>query len=317
LIRIGGKETNLDHLLVKGERRRLREGKALGAKAFAAGGEKGARELATAGLEAGEVILWLEGVGEEYGERISPSLADYMRRAASLGAGKRLQSSLPLGRKANFRLISDAAGGYVARQRTFNACVSRALHAAVLVMLLEIKKGQMLERPGPARISPHAGPRESELAEALLASVTGACFFLGLPGVEVCERLLERGKLEGGISDSPWEAVYYQENFLPVICRGYGDFLRHAPRWDFSALVIARPESFPLGLLEAVFRRAAFLGYGGDIWLSATGHGDGRPRGAGLAGWSPELLRCLAERRGFSAEIIPGQHGVLLKTRMP
>lgn len=316
MVRIGGKETNLDHLLVKGERRKLREGKALGGETVL---DREARpeEFPAAGLMAGELVLWLESAGEEYGGRIVPALAEYEERTAGLEAGKRLQASLPFGRKANFRLISGAAEGYVFRQKMFNASVSRGLQASVIAALLERRKGRIAHRMGPDRVSPHAGVREEELAQALLASVSGGCFFLGLPGVEVCERLLEKGRLEGGITDSPLEAVYYQENFLPVTCRDYGDFLLHAPRWDFSTLVIPRPEGLSLRLLETVFRRVAVLGFAGEIWLSVLGYGEweGRPRGAGLRGWGPALLRWMAQRRGFSVDLVPGEHSVLVKVR--
>lgn len=313
MIRINGRESNISHLVVKGERRKLREGAALLEAAPPGGEGEGGRYAAP---WDGELMPRLEAALDSYGAGIFPGMEDYLRGVSGKGAAERALAALPLGKKCNFRLIDDMARGHVARQAAYNENISRALCALQLELLYLKGAKEASACSAPAVTAVHSGERESEMAEVLLAGGERGFFFLGLPGVEAYERLLEEEKLLGGVCDDRWEAVYYQSHFLPVICMGYREFLQDERAWRVPALVLPHAERFSAALLEFMMRMASLYAFRGEMLVSAAdGGGAARSCAARGGGWSSEFIGWLAEKHGFAAEGVTAVRPVMVRVR--
>ncbi|MBC7246540.1 MAG: hypothetical protein H5T73_02010 [Actinobacteria bacterium] len=314
MIRINGRESNISHLLVKGERRKLREKAALFEAAAPGGGGEG-------GYAAirwdGALAPGIEAALRQFGARIRPGMDEYLRGVSEKGTAEKVLARMPLGRKRNFRLIDEAAQGRVAKQVACNERIAQAV-CAIHLELLHLKRcREDLACGVPAAVAVHSGEREKELAEVLLARGEGAFFFLGLPGVEAYERMLEEERLAGGASDDRFEATYYQANFLPVVCMDYRGLLRDERTWRLAALALPHPERFDAALLELVMRMASLHGYGGEMWFAAARGEEerGMPRAAMGGRWSSAFVCWLADKHGFTTEVVPGVHSILVRVR--
>ncbi len=314
MIRINGREINLDNLRVKVERRRAR-GLLFGDEAAPEGLER----LPDLSVRSYFGIQYrLHDSLARHGARLEPAL-DYGRRER--GENRFVSRALRPWRKVKRKLISAPNEGYVKQQELFNTYAVKTLDAAARLYHAMRWEGQGPDRDEApvAREAPEL--LGAEALDGLLSGTAGKVAFLGLPGPACLERALERGRLLTGVDPDDRRVAHYQSLFLPV----FWQRPLNLPRFrDFSgcgAVVVTDPDALSAQGLDAVLAEArarlrpgaeVLLRVSQDGWLSPGGFARAASR-RGEVRWTAEYLSWMLERHGYRVK--PEQWGEALFLR--
>ncbi len=258
MIKINGREINLDSLRVKVERRRAR-GLLWDEDEAAPGGLEQLPDLDVRSYFG--IQYRLHDSLAKHGAKLEPSL-DYGRRER--GESRYVSRALRPWRKVKRKLITAPNEGYLQQQELFNTYAVKSLDAAARLYHAMKWEGQGMDRdeaPAAQETPELLGP---DALDGLLSGTGGKLAFVGLPGPTCLERVLERGRLLVGVDPDDRKVAYYQSLFLPA-------FWQHPltlPRGqDFSgcgALVVTDPDTISAQGLDSILGEArARLSRGG------------------------------------------------------
>ncbi len=311
MIRINGREINLDSLRVKVERRR--------ARGMLRGEEWPARSLKEELLRLPEleprsyfgVQYRLQRTLALHGARLEPPLRPAGGFLARLPGMSRLGM---LAAKVRRRAVTAPNEGYVGQQEQFNSRIIAALEAVSRIyheMLWE-EEGRL------SRSSSRSGrlePLDEAAVEGLMGVVPGRMAFIGLPGTACMERLLERGRLEMGIDPDDRAVAEYQAAFLPARWQRPEELLESGWPEGAGGLVLNTADLLTWRELDGLLARAASSGRkGACLLVRVSKEGWACPPGFVRVPahreeprWTAEFLSRVMERHGLKAE--PRQMG--------
>ncbi len=306
MIRINGREINLDNLRVKVERRRVR----------GLLREEEEQAIEQAGLERSSsldaqtyfgVQYRMEKEFDRYGAHLEPPL-DYGKGAS--GGGKPWSKPMRLWRKIRRKAITGPGEGYLYQQEFFNNFTVKGLQAAArLFQSFEWEGG-----PGPGMEAPavqaSAEIKGEEAVSGLLAATHGRLAFIGLPGTAAFERILEQGRLLAGIDLDDEVVAAYQAQFLPARWQHPLDFVRGQDFSGCGAVVVNCADRLSTDDLDQlVARTSERLPRQAEILLRVSRDGWLSPRGLvravssrEVSRWTAEYLSWLLERHGYSVQ---------------
>jgi hypothetical protein len=304
LIKINGREINLDNLRVKVERRRVR----------GLLREEEEQRIEQAGLERSSsldaqtyfgVQYRMEKEFDRYGAHLEPPL-DYGKGSA--GSGRPWSKPLRLWRKIRRKAITGPGEGYLYQQELFNNFAVKGLQAATRLFQSFERDGEQ----GPGMEAPavrdSAELRGEEAVSGLLAGTHGRLAFIGLPGTAALERILEQGRLLVGIDLDDEVVAAYQAQFLPARWQHPLDFVRGQDFSGCGAVVVNCTDRLSVDDLDQLVAAVAerlpgeaevLLRVSRDGWLSPRG----LVRAASsrdVSRWTAEYLAWLLERHGYS-----------------
>jgi hypothetical protein len=318
MIKVNGRDYHEDSLRVKLERRRRRllltpeEEERLFKLQLLTPAERAAGSYA--GIRY-QVVRALE----LHGSKLEPPLEP--EGAVSL-VWRLARPLLLLSGKLRRKLVRMGASSYLQQQERFNAMLAQSLDTASLLL----KEGGKKRRPGEEErlpLSRDGGELGEEMVQALVEHSREKIGFLGLPGINACERVLEKGKFSFAVSLDREEVYRYQSHFLPVRWADPVTFLRASSLKGCSTLVISSPWRFTAGALCMILRAVkekdelglellcclpsrATVPTGGKVRITA-------PTGEVI--WTEEFLAWLLESEGYVLERVSWGEGAVLVGR--
>jgi len=316
LIRINGREMNLDGLRVKVERRRARG--PLGEK------EWPARSLKKE-LQRMPELDPRSYFGIQYrllralalhGARLEPPLlpaGGFLARLPGLGRLGMLAA------KVRRRMVTAPNEGYVGQQEQFNSHLIAGLEAASRIYHELQWEGEGRMAPPPTRTDALEDLDEAAV-EGLMEATRGCLALIGLPGVSCMERLLEKGRLEAGIDTDDRLVAEYQAAFLPARWERPEDLPDSLRLEGLGALVLMAADRLTCEELEGLLAGVTASGKeasgagGAPLLVRVSREGWTCPPGfvrvpdqRGRPRWTAEFLSWMMERHGFKVE--PRQMG--------
>ena len=308
MIKINGRDINLDAFRVKVERRR--------ARGLLYEGEEAAVDQA--GLDRGSSVEAQTYFGLEYrmhrslamhGARLEPPL-DYGKGDGMSGFFGKLGR---LRRKIRRKSITGPSEGYLQQQEQFNTYTVKCLDASArLFHAMRQETGFAGGEATGVTVDVRRPEDWSEEAVAgVLEALGGKLVFIGLPGATAYEKLLERGRLLAGVDSDDQTVAQYQALFLPARWQHPLDLLRTRDLGECGAVIVNQPETFAYDTLDQIVGEAAaatgpraevLLRVSRDGWLSPGGF----VRAASSLDepkWTAEFLAWLLERHGY--EVAP------------
>lgn len=304
MIRINGREINLDNLRVKVERRRVR----------GLLREEEEQAIEQAGLEGSSsldaqtyfgVQYRMEKEFERYGAHLEPPL-DYGKGGA--GGGKPWPKPVRLWRKIRRKAITGPGEGYIYQQQLFNIFTVKGLQATARLFQSFERGGEQGPGMGSPAVQVSAEMNGEEAVSGLLAGTRGGLAFIGLPGTAAFERILEQGRLLAGIDLEDEVVASYQAQFLPARWQHPLDFLRSQDFSGCGAVVVNCTDRMSFDDLDQLMGELAgrllketevLLRVSRDGWLSPRG----LVRAASsreVSRWTAEYLSWLLERHGYA-----------------
>ncbi len=310
MIRLNGREINLESYRVKVERRRLRGIFAQVAEEVGAGIERPIREVGMGGFA--ELSNSLREAMALHGVRLEPPDG---YRSEGMG-GVRLG-------KMRKKLISGVCGGYLQKQESFNGMVSRGLDAASRASQhIFMERGSIEHASWFFSRSRREAIYEGVMLR-ILEATRGNLVFIGLPGIGAYEKVLEKGRLLEGMDWNENEVFRYQSSYLPASLVRLADlaFLRKLD--DCQVLMVCHLEELGCehlcGILKMAERR---LPPQSELWL-CLGEEEAEvkkecvrfPGDGDVNIWNEAFLAWLMEERGFQVEKIKVDGCRLLRGR--
>ncbi len=308
MIWLNGREINLENLKVKAERRRIR----------------GLFPTMTDEADAGSMLPFGKGVPGGFVEVSSTSREALALHGIRLEppTGFRVEGKRGgrLGRTRK-KLINSICGGYLQQQEHFNEMAARGVDAAARAFQsTALEKGGMEGSPWLFPINRREALSVVEM-QKILAMTRGGLFFLGLPGMEAYEKVLEEGRLIEGMDWNEEEVFRYQASFLPASLVHLADLARLRVAAECGVIVVSNLEELGCDQLCLVLEGARrLLPSQGELWICLGGRDEGEgneytrlPGADGLNLWTTAFLVWLMGKWEFQMEEIMVDENRLLR----
>ncbi len=254
------------------------------------------RELhAEGGRDVAEEVMALNRALHESGINLEPP-ADLARE------GERQSRWESFLRRFQTRFIRAVCEGYVQQQQLFNSYLSRGLTLCIMQLYGGEEEPLQRERELAQRTCYRAEWDPATLEEVARECGGTSCLVLGIPGVELLERLRENARLVLAVHPGDDTVSRAQARMLPAWCGVRIRRLLEISEPDVDMLALLVPEVFPATELQELVRWAAEnLPPEGRILAAHGGRFAGgiADREGVLRPHHPAFLASLLEGQGF------------------